>query len=365
MRIQLWSYNYDPEPMGIAPLSGVVARGLLELGHDVSVVAAHAHYPEPRWGSRRWPYRERREGISVLRLPLWVGRESAAARIRQEASFSASLSAVSALLPTPDVILAVSPSFPALLPTMVHARARRIPWVLWLQDILPDGAAVTGILEEGAIVRVSRRLEAAAYRSAAQVIVISESFRANLRRKGVPDQHMTTVFNPASRPVRSTPRPADGIDERLVLTMGNVGFTQNLAAVARAFEADEGLRDLGARLVIAGDGVAGDEVRAAVSTDRVEVTGVVDDVTLERLLQRASVALVSQRYDDIDFNVPSKLMNFMGYGIPTVAAVRPDSEVARIVDLGAAGWTVASRGRRCRDAGSSSPGCRRAGGTRP
>jgi colanic acid biosynthesis glycosyl transferase WcaI len=342
MRIQIWSYNYDPEPMGIAPLSGVVARVLAARGHDVSVVAAHPHYPEPQWGSKLLPYREDREGIPVLRLPLWVGRHTAAARMRQEATFAASLSAASLTLRTPDVILAVSPSFPALLPTMVHARLRNVPWVLWLQDILPDGAAVTGILEDGAVVRAARRLERAAYRSASQVVVISESFRENLRRKGVPDEHMTTVFNPASRPVRTAPRPADGIDPATVLTMGNVGFTQNLAAVVRAFEDSEPLRELGARLVIAGDGVAGDEVRAAVRTDRVTVTGVLGGEALERELLRARVALVSQRYDDIDFNVPSKLMNFMGYGLATVAAVRPDSEVSRIVNRAGAGWTVES-----------------------
>ena len=63
VRIQLWSYNYDPEPSGIGPVSTVLARGLRERGHELSIVAAHPHYPEPRWGSRRLPYRERRDGI--------------------------------------------------------------------------------------------------------------------------------------------------------------------------------------------------------------------------------------------------------------------------------------------------------------
>ena len=37
MRIQLWSYNYDPEPSGIAPLSGVWARAMQARGHEVEV----------------------------------------------------------------------------------------------------------------------------------------------------------------------------------------------------------------------------------------------------------------------------------------------------------------------------------------
>lgn len=139
MRLQLWSYNYDPEPTGIGPLSSVWARAMTRRGHEVEVVAAHPHYPQASWGARWGPYRERRDGISVLRLPLAIGRASTAQRIRQEASFSAALTAALPALTTPDVIVAVSPSFPALVPAMIQARVRRIPSVLWLQDILPDG----------------------------------------------------------------------------------------------------------------------------------------------------------------------------------------------------------------------------------
>ena len=122
----------------------------------------------------------------MLRLPLWVGRGSALQRMRQEASFTSALSlAAPAACARPDVIVAVSPSFPALVPAMANARARRVPWVLWLQDILPDGATMTGILEEGRVVQLARRLERAAYRSASKIVVISESFKDNLRGKGV------------------------------------------------------------------------------------------------------------------------------------------------------------------------------------
>jgi len=123
-------------------------------GHEVSVVAGHPHYPEPRWGTSVIPYHEVRDGIGILRLPLWSGRGTTAARLRQELSFTTALASSLAFLGTPDVVVAVSPCFPALAPTMLNARLRRTPWVLWLQDILPDGAAVTGILDEGTVLRL-------------------------------------------------------------------------------------------------------------------------------------------------------------------------------------------------------------------
>jgi len=340
MKIQLWSYNYDPEPTGIAPLSTAVAGALRDRGHEIEVVAAHPHYPEPLWGMPLRPTREIRDGIPVVRLPLWPGRGTTAQRLRQELTFTTSLALASPFLGSPDVIVAVSPSFPALSAAMAAARVRRVPWVLWLQDILPDGATATGLLSDGALIRALRRFELSAYRSARRTVVISNSFATNLRTKGVPDHRIAQIFNPATLPLQREHSAERDVDPRLVLTMGNIGRTQNLVHVVRAFESSTELARLGARFVLAGDGVAGDEVRAAIETDRVEVTGVLDRPGLEGYLKRAVVAVVSQQYVGNDFNVPSKLMNFMAYGIPTLAAVRPDSEVARIVNESGAGWVT-------------------------
>ncbi len=342
MKIQLWSYNYDPEPTGIGPLSTVLARALRERGHRIEVVAAHPHYPEPAWGRPILPRREIRSGVPIVRLPIWPGRKSTAQRLRQELTYTVALSCATPLLGRADVIVAVSPSFPALAPAMIAARARRIPWVLWLQDILPDGATATGLLDDGALIAALRRFELVAYRSAQRVVVISDSFASNLIEKGVPPSRIVRIFNPATLPIQDQSAAARNIDDRLVLTMGNIGHTQNLVHVARAFQSSAELAALGARLVLVGDGVAGDDVRAAITTDRVEVTGVLPRERLENYLGRAAVAIVSQQYQGHDFNVPSKLMNFMAYGVPTVAAVRPDSEVARIITESGAGWVARS-----------------------
>ena len=341
VRIQLWSYNYDPEPTGIGPLSTVWAQAMRDRGHEIEVVAAHPHYPSPEWGTPVLPRREIRAGIPVLRLPLWAGRGSARERIRQELTYVAALSAAAPFLRTPDIVVAVSPSFPALAITMAFSRQRRVPWVLWLQDILPDGARATGLLDDGKLVDLASRFELAAYRSARRVVVISDSFAANLRSKGVPAHRILRVFNPASQAIQGESVGARAVDRRLVLTMGNVGHTQNLVHVTRAFESSTRLADLGARFIIAGDGIAAARVRAAIQTDRVELTGVLDRTRLEHYLRTASVAIVSQHYDGSDFNVPSKLMNFMAYGLPTLAAVRPDSEVAKIVTESGGGWVTA------------------------
>ena len=211
LRIQLWSYNFDPEPTGIGIVSTVLARGLRERGHQVEVVAAHPHYPEPLWGTKRLPYREVRDGISVLRLPLWIGRASAAERYRQELTFMAAQTAATPFLHRHDVIVSASRSFPALLPALLNVRSRRIPWILWLHDLLPDGATATGLVEEGGrVISLARRLERAAYQAADRIVVLSSAFTDNLIAKGVPEGKIELIYDPATRVPKRLERPGAG-----------------------------------------------------------------------------------------------------------------------------------------------------------
>jgi len=340
MRVQLWSYNYDPEPQGIAPLSGVLARALQELGHDVLVVAAHPHYPEPIWGSRRRPYRERRDGVPLLRLPLWIGRDSGLQRVRQELSFAGAQSLLAPLLPACDALIAVSPCFPALAPAMAFSRTRATPWVQWVQDIVTDGAASTGLLREGPLLNAARSFERRSYLSAARVVVISDAFRDNLLAKGVPNERIVRIFNPMTRDMPAPAQPGRHDGAPRLLAMGNIGYSQGLDAIVDAFEASERIAALAAKLVIAGHGVEADAVHARISSDRVEMPGVLVGERLEQELRRAQLGVVSQRGDVAEFNLPSKLMNYMAYGLPVLASVRPESETARIVRDSGGGWVT-------------------------
>lgn len=340
MRIQLWSYNYAPEPSGIAPLSAIWAQAMISRGHDVTVVAAHPHYPKPVWGNRIRPYRERRDGVPVVRLPLWIGRRSGGERIRQELSYALSLGAAASLLPPTDVIVAVSPSFPALLPAMATAALRRTPWVMWLQDILPDGAATTGLIDEGRLLDAARAFERTAYGSAARVIVISEAFRRNLLAKGVPHDKLIRVYNPSPIAVPDAPTRVPTADPRQLLVMGNIGHSQGLTDVVSVLEHAGVLAETRSELRIAGHGVAAEEVRSAITTERTKMLGLLFGPEMERELERAALGLVTQKAGLTEFNLPSKLMNYLAHGVPVIAVVDPSSETARLVTDARAGWVV-------------------------
>jgi len=350
-RVQLWSANFAPEPTGIAPVSTVLADELAERGWEVDVVANHPHYPDPRWGMRRWPYRQRRGDVRLLRLPLLIGRETGKQRMLQELSIVSSYLAATPilgppLLRKPDVLLVVSPPFPALMAAVINARLRGLPWVYWMHDLLPDGAVTTGLVDEdSAVMRASRWLERTAYAECDSVAVLSQAFADSVLAKGVPEEKVDLIYDPATRPfpdLSPDELAAAPGDEVRILSMGNIGLTQGLTPLVAAWERSEEIAKRGYKLVVTGNGIAADEARAEVRSERVEFLGLVSDEQLEQELRSATLALVSQSYTGAEFNLPSKIMNFMAYGLPIVAAVHPDGETARLVEKAEAGWVADS-----------------------
>jgi colanic acid biosynthesis glycosyl transferase WcaI len=97
---------------------------------------------------------------------------------------------------------------------------------------------------------------------------------------------------------------------------------------------------LDARFIVLGTGEAVAEVRSVVRSARVELRDLVPEDELDRELAAATLGVVTQRPDVAEFNVPSRLMTFLGCGVPVVVVARRASEVARIVERSGAGWAV-------------------------
>jgi glycosyltransferase involved in cell wall biosynthesis len=198
-------------------------------------------------------------------------------------------------------------------------------------------------VDEGSfVIRASRRLESAAYREASRIVVLSQAFTRNLTDKGVPEEKIQLIYDPATRVPRSEPSFEPHAEPPRLLSMGNIGYSQGLAPLVAAFERSDALADSPIRFVITGNGMAAEDTRGEIKSDRVAMPGVVDDDRLEQELRTATIAFVSQQHEGAEFNIPSKIMNFMAYGLPVLAAVNPDGEVARIVEQAKAGWVVDS-----------------------
>lgn len=348
MRVLLYSYNYYPEPIGIAPLMTELAEGLVRRGHQVRVVTAMPNYPERKIypGYRGQLYKsEVRNGVEIDRCFVAVRPDPGlVGRALLDGSF-ALLSFFKAISGwRPDVILSTSPSLPACLPVAATKLFYRCPTVLSLQDILPEAAIQTGLLSNKLAVKVFERLEKFAYASATKISVITPSFAKNLVGKGVPNPKMECISNWVDlgfiKPMpkeNNAFRRTHGLQGKfVVLYSGNIARTQGVRTIIRSAAQVKDNPDI--QFVIVGEKRQLSELedlRMELGAHNIHLLPFVPRAELPTLLAAADVSLIMQKHNVVGFNMPSKTQVIMASGRPIIASVPLHGAAAEaVIDSG-------------------------------
>lgn len=353
MRILIYSYNYYPEPIGIAPLMTELAEGLVKRGHEVRVVTAMPNYPERQIyeGYRGKLYlNEYKNGVQIQRSYVWIRPQpNLLDRILLDASF-----VVSSFLPAlfgwrPDVILSTSPSLPVCIPTTLLGWLHDCPVVLNLQDILPEAAVHVGLLKNKFLIQVFATLEKFAYRTATKISVIADGFVDNLRSKNVAADKIVQIPNWVDvnfihpLPKENNPfRAAHNLDGKfVVLYSGNIALTQGLETVVKAAAALRDVPDIA--FVIVGEAKGLQRLQQEcqdIGADNVLLLPFQPREKLPEMLAAADVGLVVQKKNVISFNMPSKIQVLLASGRALVASVPDNGTAARAIRQSCGGVVV-------------------------
>ncbi len=353
MRVLLYSYNYYPEPIGIAPLMTELAEGLVKRGHQVRVVTAMPNYPERKIypGYRGKLYSsEVRNGVEIERCFVAIRpKPGLIGRALLDASF-ALLSLVKAISGwKPDIILSTSPSLPACLPVAATKAFYNCPVVLSLQDILPEAAVQTGLISNHLAIKIFEKLEKFAYASATKIAVITPSFAKNLISKGVPNSKLACISNWVDvdfvkpLPKENNPfRRAHGLEDKfVVLYSGNIARTQGVRTIIRTAQ------QMGHNPIIQFVIVGESQQLSELSTlcDDLNVTNVlllpfVSEAEFPEMLAAADVSLIMQKKNVVGFNMPSKTQKIMASGRAIIASVPRQGSAAEAVQLSGGGLVV-------------------------
>ena len=353
MRILIYSYNYYPEPIGIAPLMTELAEGLAARGHEIRVVTAMPNYPERRiYESYRgkWYITEEHNGVVIQRSYVWIRpKPGLLTRMLLDGSFVVT-SLVQALRGwRPDVILSTTPPLPVCLPVALLSWIYSCPVVLSLQDILPEAAVHVGLVTNKHAIRVFENLERFAYRTSNKISVITEAFRENLLAKGVPTEKITCIPNWVDidfiRPLPKASNPFRQIhniqDKFVVMYSGNIALTQGLETVIRAAAQ---LRHIPSILfVIVGEENALTDMRNLClkhSAHNVLLLPFQPRAELPQMLAAADVGLIVQKRNVVSFNMPSKMQLLLASSRPIVASVPLSGAAAKALQMSGGGVLV-------------------------
>lgn len=353
MRILIYSYNYHPEPIGIAPLMTELAEGLVQRGHQVRVITAMPWYPEgiiePEYRKKLYLI-ENLNGVKIQRSYVWTRRER---NLRNRVFFEFSFMILSFFQALrgwrPDIILLTIPGLPVCLPAAMLSSIYRVPVVLNLQDILPEAAVHVGLLTNPKLIRVFEKLERFAYRTATKISVIADGFTKNLLSKGVPAEKIVEIPNwvdvnfirPLPKENNYFRRENDLEGKFIVLYSGNIALTQSITTLIDAAALLCHLSDV--RIVIVGKQEALRSLRRyseQLGLDNVVLCPFQPREKLPEMLCAADVSIVIQKHNIISFNMPSKIQVLLASGRAIIASVPLEGTAARAIRRSGGGIVV-------------------------
>lgn len=344
MRVLVVSQYFRPEVGATQNRLGTFADGLVERGHDVTVVCEQPNHPagifHPGYGHRPL-MSERVGGLTVRRA--WVvasPRKTTARRLAFYASFAGGAAALALASRAPDVMFVTSPPLPGALAAAAAARLRRLPYVLDVRDIWPAAAEALGELSNLRMLRAFERAERRLYRGAAAVTATTRPFCRHIDAvAGRPlADHLPNGALDDLVALPPSPIPAGG--PLTVGYAGNFGIAQGLRIVLDA--ADE-LRGEDVRFVLVGAGPLSAELRDERDRrglDAVELRPGIPVAEVGAFMSGCDALLVPLRDHPVfeDF-IPSKLYDAMAVGRPAIVAAR--GEAAAVVAEHGCGMQVA------------------------
>lgn len=353
MHILIYSYNYYPEPIGIAPLMTELAEGLVKQGHQVRVITGMPNYPQREIypGYRgKWYVTEQKNGVTIQRSYLRIkSKPNLLDRLLLELSF------VFTSIPQalngwqPDVILLTVPPLLVSLPASLLSWLYNCPVVLNVQDILPEAAVRVGLVKNKLMIRALEALEKFAYRRAHTISAIAHGFVENLVSKGVDIQKIVCIPNWVNvNFIRPLPKEKNyfRVEHQLegkfvVMYSGNIALTQGLETV---IEAAISLRHIPEIVfVIAGESKALQWLQKyclASEANNVLLVPLQPREKLPEMLAAADVGLVVQKSNVISFNMPSKIPLLLASSRPILASVPSTGTAARSVAESGGGIVV-------------------------
>lgn len=351
MRILFLSDNFPPERN--APATRVYEHACywVREGHEVTVLTCAPNFPEGKVfpGYRnRWYAVEETDGIRVVRVKTFItANEGVALRTLDYLSFMAAAFAAGLFQARPDVVIATSPQFFSAVAGWALAGVRGKPFVFELRDLWPASIVAVGAMNGNRALRLLERLELFLYRRAEAIVSVTESFRRDLVRRGIPPGKISVVVNGVDLP-RYSPRPRDpelaaewDLDGKFVV--GYVGTHGMAHALGRVLDAAERLRDVpDLRFLFVGTGAEKEklvEEAGRRGLSNVRFAPPQPKESMPRVWSLCDVALVHLKDAPVFATViPSKIFEAMGMGLPILIA-SPEGEAGGIVEKeGAGAW---------------------------
>lgn len=344
MKILFLSDNFPPEVNAPATRTLEHCKEWVKAGHEVTVITCHPNYPIGKVYSgykNCWKRVEEVEGIKVIRVWTYIASNKGfAKRILDYISFSIT-SFFAGLFLKCDIIVATSPQFFTALSGRTLHFFKRKPWIMEVRDLWPDSIKSVGAMKDGIVLRYFSKEEMWCYRSAKQIVVVTDTFKEVISGRGIPASKISVIKNGANLNL-FTPRekPAHLVEKYGMAGKTVLGYVGTIGMAHKIDFLIDCVKELPeCVLMIMGDGAEKEAMIEKVKKENVTNVVFIDSVSKEQVpdyVALQDLALVNLRRDPLFTTViPSKIFETSAMHIPIMLGV--DGEARKLVEQYGAG----------------------------
>ncbi len=343
MKVLLTHRFFWPDTAPYALMLRAIGDALAEAGHEIHVLSSIPSYRNDLKVDAK-PRQERLGALNVKRI--WVfsdEKRNSLRRLANVALYSFALF-VAILRQRPDLVSAST--FPPVIAAWSASLAARLTgarFVYHMQDIHPEVSQLSGgALGSGLPMRLLLWLDNQTLRRSDAIVVLSGDMANSLHARGldplpihvINNLSLETAGGEAIEPPTELRKPEG---KRRVIFAGNLGRFQQLPlladGVSRLFDTYPDLE-----LFFLGDGTALRELEERWEGHaQVSFAGFLPFDQAKVLIEEADIGLVSLLPGIYRVAYPSKVLSYMGLGLPMLALVEPESELAKSLRQGGVG----------------------------
>lgn len=349
MHILIVTQYFWPENFRINDL----ALGMLERGHQVTVLTGVPNYPSGSFFEGYGFFNESQDyhGIKVLRVPLIPRGKGGGIRLALNYisfAFTACIAAPLLCKEKFDLIFVFQLSpITAALPALLLKKIKSVPVMFWVQDLWPESLSATGAIKSKAILELVGKLVKFIYKRCDLILIQSRLFFDSVVQNGCsPDKVIyfpnsaESIFEIPLPYIEELPLLPEGFK---IMFAGNIGAAQNFETIIAAAKSLQGYNDI--HWIIVGNGrmrkFAETEVVNQGLCHSVHFLGRYPLEAMPSFFSNADVLLVTLRNEPIfRLTIPTKTQSYLASGRPVIAAI--DGEGAKVIEEAGAGFTCSS-----------------------
>lgn len=338
MKLLFLTDNFPPEVNAPASRTYAHCREWMKKGVDVTVITCAPNFPQGKVyaGYKNKLYQtENIEGIKVVRVWTYITQnEGFVKRTLDYISFSLS-AFLAGIFCKADIIVATSPQFFTALCGRTLSFWKRTPWIMEVRDLWPESIKTVGAMKDNAMIRYLEWEEMRCYKSAKQIVVVTDSFKKRLTERGIPSEKIAVVKNGVDR-FLFAPLPKDQVllkelgleGKKLIGYIGTHGMAHKLDFILQCAKSIEGKNNY--HFLFIGNGAKKNELTALKKQLKLTNVTMLDSVAkteVKRYISILDVCLINLRKSDLFKTViPSKIFENAAMEIPILMGVEGEAQ---------------------------------------